>query len=421
LTAAGETRRGCTWPLIAVLGVVAGIVLAGCGSSDPDKIRGKRLTVYASVPLEGASRLDAQAVLTGARMALAESSGRVGKYRIVLRALDDATAKTGDWDPGQTESNARQALGDRTAVGYLGEFNSGASAISIPLLNRAGVAQVSPASTAVGLTSAAPGASPGEPQKYYPTGVRTFARVVPNDTVQASVQVKLQLSLGCTKTFVVDDGEVDGLDTAMSFSQAAKSAGLQVVGVQAFDPGASDYTSFAADVASSGADCVLVSALTASGAALVTEQIAAALPRARIFGIAGVAESTYADPSLGGIPRSLDRRVLITVATLDPRAYPVAGREFFARYTQQFGMPQPYAIFGYEAMTLILDAITRASGGGRHPVRRSRVVAALFATRRRHSVLGTYSIDPNGDTTLARYGIWRIVRGQLVFWKAIRG
>jgi branched-chain amino acid transport system substrate-binding protein len=379
------------------------------------------MTIYASVPLEGASRIDAQAALNGAQMALAAISARIGRYRIEFRALDDATAKSGDWDPGRTEDNARLAAADRTAIGYIGDLDSGASAISIPLLNRAGIAQVSPASTAVGLTSDAPGASPGEPQKYYPTKVRTYARLVPDDNVQAAVQVKLQQSLGCSKTYVVDDGEVDGLDMAVSFSDAAKRAGLQVVGLEAFQPHATDYTSFAASVATTGADCILISALTESGAALATRQLAAALPHARIFGAAGVAESTYTDPALGGIPLALDRRVLITVATLDPSAYPPNGRSFFGRYARLYGAPQPYSIFGYEAMSLMLDAISRSTGGGTRAALRSRVVAAIFATRDRHSVLGTYSVDSDGDTTLTRYGVWRVVDGQLVFWKAIAG
>jgi branched-chain amino acid transport system substrate-binding protein len=425
LTGAGETRRGRTYLTRAAVASCAALAcgaVAGCGGSGPtNRIHGTRLTIYASVPLEGASRIDAQAALNGARMALAAISGRIGRYRIEFRALDDATAKTGAWDPGQTEDNARLAAADRTAIGYIGDLDSGASAISIPLLNRAGIAQVSPASTAVGLTSDAPGASPGEPQKYYPTKVRTYARLVPDDNVQAAAQVELQRSLGCSKTYVVDDGEVDGLDMAMSFNDAAERAGLQVVGVQAFQPHATDYTSFASTVAASGADCILLSALTESGAALVTRQLAAALPHARIFGTALVAESTYTDPTLGGIPLALDRRVLITVATLDPRAYPPDGRSFFVRYAQLYGAPQPYSIFGYEAMSLMLDAISRSTGGGTRAALRSRVVAAIFATRDRHSVLGTYSIDSDGDTSLRRYGVWRVVDGQLVFWKAITG
>lgn len=368
-----------------------------------------------------ASAANAQAVVDGETLALLQTHGRIGKYRIVLKPLDDSTTQRGEWDPGQTSDNARVAVNDPTTIGYLGEFNSGASAVSIPLLNHVGIAQISPTSTAVGLTSGGPGASPGEPGKYYPTGLRTYARIVPNDAVQAVAQVRLQKSVGCKKTYVLDDGEVDGSDTAVSFQIAAKRAGLTVAGQQAFDPGARDYRPLAAAVKQSGADCVMISALTESNAVLLTKQVAAALPQARIFGSAGVAESTYTNPAQGGLPKGLDPRVMVTVATLDPEAYPSAGRAFYAAYTRQYGAPQPYAIYGYEAMSLMLSAIARATDHGTKPARRSSVVAALFATRNRHSVLGTYSIGRTGDTTLRRYGVYRVVGGHLSFWTAIAG
>lgn len=399
------------------------LALGGCGAGGEasGQISGRVLRVYSSVPLQGASSVEGQAVVRGARMALEQVRSRIGKYRIVLESLDDSTAARGGWDQGQTTANARQAIADRTTIGYLGELDSGASAISIPLLNKAAVAQISPASTAVGLTSNAAGASPGEPGKYYPTGVRTFARVVPSDAIQALAQVRLQQSLGCTVTYVLDDGEVDGRATAASFELAAQSSRLRVAGLQAFDPKATDYTALASAVAQSGAGCVLISAATENHAVLVTQQIAAADPRARIFGSAGVAESTYTDPTQGGIPPALDPRVLITVATLDPSAYPPAGQAFFARYSMRYGRPAPYAIYGYEAMSLMLESIARATGGGKHPARRASVAAAMFATRNRHSVLGTYSIDSGGDTSLTRYGVYRVISGRLTFWKAIAG
>jgi branched-chain amino acid transport system substrate-binding protein len=405
-----------TATLCAVLAVVV-----GCGSKATvgDRIAGRTLTIYSSVPLHGASRVNAEAVVNAASLALSQVHSRIGRYRIAFKPLEDSTAQRGEWDPGQTTLNARLAVRDPTTIGYIGEFNSGASAVSIPLLNRAGIAQVSPASTAVGLTSDGAGASPGEPQKYYPSGVRTYVQIVPNDAVQAVAQVRLQQSAGCKKTYVVDDGEVDGQDTAESFSAAAQSSRLQLIGVQAFDPRATDYTSLAAAVAQSGADCVLISAITESNAVLVTKQIAAALPDAKIFASAGVAESTYANAAQGGIPSKLDPRVMITVATLGPRAYPPAGRQFYADYEQKYGFPQPYAIYGYEAMSLLLNAIARATDQGTEAARRSKVVAALFATRNRQSVLGTYSIDRDGDTTLRRYGVYRVVAGRLSFWKAI--
>jgi branched-chain amino acid transport system substrate-binding protein len=403
--------------------VIAALAVAGvgCGSTTIDKIHGTRLTIYESLPMHGGSKLGAQAALNGARMALADHGGRIGRYAIKLRVLDDSSAKTGTWDPGQTEANARLAAADMTAVGYIGDLTSGASAVSIPLLNRAGIAQVSPASTAVGLTFDGPGASPGEPDKYYPTGRRTFARVVPSDKVQAEVQVQLQQDLECKSTYVVDDGEVDGLDTAITFVAMAKTAGLNVVGVQAFQPNQADYTGFAAGVAVTHPDCLLISALSGADVVLLTRQLAAALPHARILGTAGLAADSFIAPALDGIPVSLDHRVLITVPMLDPSSYPPEGRSFLARYTRLYGPPNPDAIFGYEAMSLMLDAISRATEGGRETARRSRVVAALFSTRDRPSVLGTYSVDSDGDTSLDRYGVWRVVGGRLVFKEAIQG
>jgi branched-chain amino acid transport system substrate-binding protein len=415
-----RSRRAHIWVLLAIA-AIALISLAGCGTTEAsgNRIEGDTLTIYSSVPLHGDSSVSGMAVLNGARLALTQIGARIGKYQVVLKALDDSTAKSDEWDPGQTSVNARLAVQNKTTIGYLGEFNSGASAISIPILNRAGIAQISSSSTAIGLTRGGPAVSPGEPDKYYPTGARTFARVVPNDSIQSLAQVRLQREAGCTKTYVLDDGEVDGLDAAISFVLAAQASGLHVVATQMFEPRATNYTALAAGVAKTGANCVLVSAIPDSNAALVTKQVALALPQARIFGSAGLAESSYVDPSQGGIPAAIDPRVLITDPTLAPSDYPPRGRAFFATYTKRYGEPQPAAIFGYEAMSLMLEAIRRATDGGTDAARRSKVVDAIFDTRDRHSVLGTYRIDRNGDTTLRRYGVYTVVAGQLRFWKAI--
>jgi branched-chain amino acid transport system substrate-binding protein len=404
------------------LSLMSAAVIAGCGSSTKqalpgDKIPGTMLTIYSSGPMHGASSANAADVASGEQLALAQVHNRIGKYRIVFKSLDDSVAKRGEWDPGQTTLNARVALNDKTTIGYLGDYNSGASAISIPLLNRLGIPQLSATNTAVGLTQGGPSASPGEPEKYYPTGERTYARVIPNDAVQAAAQVKLQQRDGCRRTYVLNDGEDDG---AMSFTLAAQHAGLPLVGAQAFDPRAKDYTALAIAVAQTSPDCVLISAITENNAVLLTKQIAAAIPDARIFGMAGLAESTFTDATQGGIPAALDPRMIITVATLDPSLYPTAGRAFFGTYSRRYGVPQPYAIFGYEAMSLLLRAIDRATDHGRQPARRSKVVAAVFATHDRHSVLGTYSITHTGDTTLRRYGVYRVLNGELTFVTAIQ-
>jgi branched-chain amino acid transport system substrate-binding protein len=404
--------------LVAALGG-----LTGCGASTQaagDRDDSRTLTIYSSVPLVGPSAANGQAIVNGERLALSQLHGRIGHYRIVFLALNDATVQRGGWDQGQTTLNARLAASNPNTIGYIGELDSGASAISIPVLNRAGIPQISAGSTAVGLTSGASGASPGEPQKYYPTGVRTFVRVIPNDTVQALAQVRLQKSFGCNKTFVLDDGAFDGSDAATTFQLTAQAHHLQVAGTQSFDPQATDYTALAHSIALTGADCVLISAASESHAVLVTEQVADALPNALLFGWSGLADRAYVDPAYGGVPLSLDGLMTLTAAPLPSRDYPASGRAFYAAYERRFGPPQPSAIYGYEAMSLMLSAIARATDHGSRRPDRAKVLRALFDTRNRSSVLGDYSIDREGDTTLRRFGSYSVTGGHMRFFRAIQ-
>ena len=177
--------------LVFLLAVVA-CTVGGCGGSGKNAgSRGATVDFYSSLPLSGASSATAQAIVNGAKLALAQARGRAGRFTIRYISLDDSTAQSGTWNPGRTAANAREAARDPKAVYYIGELDSDASKVSMPILNRAGVPQVSPASTYVGLTTSEPGSLPGEPNKYFPTGRRTFLRIVPLDTNQAAALIDL--------------------------------------------------------------------------------------------------------------------------------------------------------------------------------------------------------------------------------------
>jgi branched-chain amino acid transport system substrate-binding protein len=198
---------GC---LIATLGVVA------CGGEGDDadpaatESASKAVTIYSSYPLQGAGRRQSIAAVNGAKLALEQAGGKAGNVTVTYKPLDDATAQAANWTPEQTSANARKAAQDESTAVYLGEFNSGATAVSLPILNEAGIAQISPSNTAVGLTSDEPGANPGEPDKYYPTGQRTFARIVPKDTIQGAALATLMKEDGCTNVQLLNDKEVYG-------------------------------------------------------------------------------------------------------------------------------------------------------------------------------------------------------------------
>ena len=99
--------------------------------------------------------------------------------------------------------------------------------------------------------------------------------------------------------------------------------------------------------------------------------------------------------------------MLITSANFPGAKFGPAGAAFAQRYRTRFGRgPGTWGAFGYEAMALALDAINRA--GGPTPDHRAAIAQALFATRDRDSVLGRYSIDADGDTTLRRFGVYKV-------------
>jgi branched-chain amino acid transport system substrate-binding protein len=378
---------------------------------------GKTLTVYSSLPLQGASRPQTTAVVDGVKLALDQAGGKAGDFTIKYESLDDSTAQAGSWTPEATQSNARKAAQDSSTAVYIGEFNSGASAVSIPILNEAGVPQISPANTGVGLTSDEPGANPGEPEKYYPAQTRTYTRIVPKDTIQGAAVATLMKQDGCTKVFMTNDKEVYGAGLAKNIQLAADAQGLDIVANEPIDKNAPNYRSLASKAKDDGADCFVYSGITANNAVQLYKDFSAAIPDAKLYGPDGVAESGFADPKEGGIPADVGSKVKLTVATLAPDEYPPEGQEFFKQFSQKYGEanPDPYAIYGYEAMRLALDAIQRSGTGNKEDI-----VKALFDTKDRESVLGTYSIDENGDTTLTDYGVYSVDKGELKFDETIK-
>ena len=398
----------------SLLAVSLGVAACGDdkGGGGGGTVSGDQLTIYSSLPLQGDSRPQSQSIVNGEQQALAQAGGKAGKFSIKYVSLDDSTASAGKWEPGAVSTNARKAAQDPKTIAYLGEFNSGASAISIPILNQAGILQVSPSNTAIGLTRKQ-GADKGEPDKYYPTGKRTYGRVVPADHIQAAAAATYMKDEGVKKVYILNDKEVYGGGLASQVASAAKAAGIQVVANEGIDPKAANYRSLAAKVKSSGADAMFFGGITQNNGVQLFKDVYAANPTAKLFGPDGVAESPFAS-KLG----PLEKNVFVTAPTLDPKLYPPAGQEFFKAYKSKYGKdPEPYAIYGYEAMSSVLEAIKAAGDKGND---RQAVIDAFFAIKNRESVLGTYSIDPDGDTTLTDYGGYTVKDGKLVFNKVIK-
>lgn len=405
-----------------------GVGLTACGSKDDSggggsaKATGSTLTIYSSLPLQGTSKGQSTAVINGEKLALKQFGSKVGKYKLKYESLDDSTAQNpGTADEGQTAQNARKAVQDTSTIFYLGEFNSGGTKVSLPILNKAGIPQISPSNTAVGLTTNEAGADPGEPKKYYPATTRTYARVVPKDTIQGAALATVMKEDGCKSVHLFNDKTTYGAGLAKNVIGSAKAQGIKLEGNDGTDKNASNYRSLAAKIK---ADCFVGSGVTGENYVQAFKDVAAANQTIKLYGPDGVAEEAFTNPKKGGIPASVGKRTKFTVATLGVKEFKkrknTKAEQFFTAFGKTYGgkQPDPYAIYGYETMSLAIDTLKAV--GAKANDRKAVVDQMINKTKGRSSVLGTYDIDKNGDTSLTDYGLYTIKDGLPEFQKVLK-
>ena len=173
---------------------------------------GKGKYVIASdLPLQGSLRPLAVQIVAAIRLELKQMNFKIGDKTITYASCDDSTAAKGSWDSQTCTNNANGYKTVKNFLGLIGTFNSGCAEIIAPILNRApggGIAMVSPANTYVGLTK--PSGVPGEPNKYFPSGKRNYARVAVPDNFQGAADATFLQSKGIKSVYVLNDGEAYG-------------------------------------------------------------------------------------------------------------------------------------------------------------------------------------------------------------------
>jgi branched-chain amino acid transport system substrate-binding protein len=397
--------------------------LAGCGGgngqSEP-QLRSTQLTIYSSLPQRGPLREIAADTLAAEQLALAQDGSRIGRYRVRLVALDASTPDAGRSDPAQISQNARRAAKSLRTVAYLGELATGSSAISIPLLNEAGILQVSPLDTAMAYTTSSL-AIAGSPERYYPKlrdiG-RTFARVIPSDRSQVDALLTDMRRNGVRRLALLTDEDPSGRALATNLRAKARDAGIAVVAREEIDEHATRQDDTVARIREAAPDAALDATGARPGAARLWREFHAAAPRLQLYAPASLADPVFV-VSLGSAA-AVARVVQPFLAKGgDTRAAWRFARAFARRYRRA---PAPEARYGYEAMRSVLAAIRRAAAQSSDGlVTRRAVVRAYFRTAPRSGVLGRYAIDATGDTSLDDWGAYRVVDGALRFAGTLSG
>ena len=390
-------------------GAVEALPSASCGpirkgEEEPDAL------IASDFPLQGANRSMTTEMADAIEYMLEQQDWKAGDTVLGYQSCDDSTAQAGSWDSAKCSSNGRAYANNASVIGVIGTFNSGCAKLVIPIANRESLAMVSPANTYPGLTEGGPGTEAGEPDNYYPSGTRNYARVVWNDQFQGAANAQYAKELGLKKIFILNDGETYGLGIAQLFEDYAGDLDIQIVANQKWDKKASSYESLASKISSSGADAVFLGGIVCNNGGKLIKDIKAGAPNVQLLGPDGW---TPISATIEGAGASANE-MYITQPGVPVDQLKGTGKEFVDGFTEAEGKaPNPYTAYAAQAAQVLLAAIEK---GGTD---RAAVSSALFETDVTDGIIGSFQIDENGDTTLGLVSVYQVKNGEETYVKSV--
>jgi branched-chain amino acid transport system substrate-binding protein len=364
------------------------LTLAGAVLAQESKV----IKIVSSLPRTGSANGQTSSMVNGIKMAIEGAGGKIGDYSIVYEDWDDASPERGQWDPALEAANAQKAVADKDIMAYIGTYNSGAAKISMPILNNASLLMVSPANTYPGLTKPGLGEA-NEPKVYRPSGKINYFRVVPADDIQGEVAAMWAKELGAKKVFILHDRELYGKGIADVFKRVSAKLGVEVVGYEGVDPKAANYRSLVTKIKSTGAELVYFGGTTQTSAGQIAKDLVAGGAKVKFMSPDGTREQAFIEAAGKD---ALEGRAYVTFGGLPPSELKGKGKEFYENYKKKFNAePEAYAVYGYEAGRVALEAIRRAGVKDREAI-----TAAARGLKDFDGVLGKWSFDENGDTSL---------------------
>ena len=396
--------------VLAVGMLLLALAPLACGGDDGGGGGGDTIKIVSSLPRTGSSKGQTDTIVNSINMCLEENGHKAGNFTIVYEDWDDATAAKGAWDAAKEAENANKAKNDKNVMVYIGTFNSGAAKVSIPILNKENLVMISPANTYPGLTKPGKG-EPNEPAVYRPSGKPNYTRVVPADDLQGSVGANWAKELGARSAYVLHDTELYGQGLAQVFQDSSKKIGLEVKGFEGIDGKASDYRALAQKIRNANVDLVYYGGITQNNAGKLWKDLRATLgTNVRLMGPDGIFEDAFLKDA-----GEAAEGTYITFGGIPPSKLTGKGAEWYQTYKTKFNAePEAYAAYGYEACQVAMAAIARANKKDRAAIR-----DAVFATKDFDGVLGRWSFDENGDTTLTSMSGQQVRGGKFEFAKTL--
>ena len=395
---------------IGALALAGSLALAACGGSSggggssSSGGGGKTLIISTDLPLQGSSADASNATNQAIELYLSQIGNKAGDYTVKLQKYDDSTAAAGKWDQAQCTANAQAHVANADEVAVMGTYNSGCAKIIVPVLNQdpnGPMLMVSNANTNPGLTKKW---DPGEPEKYYPTGKRNYARVVTTDDNQGRAAAQFMAKdLGVKKCYILNDNETYGLGVAQAFQDEATKQGITILGNEAWDAKQPNYTALFQKIKGLGADCIFVSGIfDNNGGQLIKDKVAVMGDNTSVALMGPDGFTGY--PELVKLPEAQGMYLSFTgLTTEELKAKGGVPGKLLDAYKAKYGQDpaSSFAIYGVAAVQVILAAIAK-SDGTRSSVNDQVFSGSGITIPADTSAIGeAFTIDPaTGDTSV---------------------
>ena len=380
---------------VAVLVAGAALALSACSGTSS-----KTLKIAIDLPLQGSDKAASDPIVNGVKLAVKEANaaGGLNGYTLTVDPiLDDALNGAHDAQTGA--KNMQTAVNDAGIVALIGPLNSSVAKAEIPITNKAGLLQCSPANTNEGLTKPAFGAL--DIRKDNPTKIN-YVRVVTTDDKQgpAAAQFAIQV-LKKTHAYVIDDTETFGKGIADNFVKEFEKESGTIVARDGAPKTTTDYTSLLTAAKAKSPDVVYFGGVTATGGGIIRKQMAQVgmgdIPFIGPDGIQdGTVETSGTFLNIAGDAAKGSYSSLAAIGDFPAKA------DFTTRYNAEYKVnPTGYSATGYSCAQVVLEAIKSAvaKGGDNAAIREAVRAYAVDPTHTYHTILGDIHFDENGDTS----------------------
>lgn len=330
-------RRAYSRGLVAAAAASA-LVLSACGGNDNSSSGsgGSSGGGSATIGFMGAQTgPNAQLginISNGVELALEQHNAKSGVTQVKLIKYDT------QGDPTQGANQAKKAITDKV-VGIVGPAFSGESKTAVPILDEAGIPNVSPSATAVSLAQ---------------NGWKTWHRVLANDDVQGPGAADfLAKTVGAKTVAVIDDQSEYGKGLADAVRKQLAADGAKVAVNDSINPDASSFSSTVNKVKPANVDAVYFGGYYSAAGKLVKQ-----LRDGGVQGTFMSGDGTLDAQFITGGGAAANGALLTCTCSSAVGSTDPAVQKFATDYKAKFNVdPATYSAEGFDATNIFLQAI----------------------------------------------------------------